>query len=90
MNNNDNATCNKLCSYYKKTTAACGGLGERSIMSDSDIGFMVTVLQRMAGYSDAREWSDEEKEQRGFNKEDFCGTLGVFGLDNKPPYMSKG
>ena len=52
-------------------------------------GEMLTILHHLGGYIEAREFTDEEKEKLGFNKNDCCGILGEFGLDKLPPFLEK-
>jgi hypothetical protein len=60
---------------------------KRKGQSRDAVSKTISEFHQRMGYPDAREWTDEEKEKFGFDKNDYCGTLGVFGVDNLPPFM---
>ena len=56
-------------------------------MTDEDLEKTINELHKIAGYTDSRSFTKEEKEKMGIDPNILCGTLGIFGPDNLPPFM---
>ena len=53
----------------------------------TELAEFLNQLHHLEGFTEAREFTDKEKEEFGFNKADCCGILGTFGIDKPLPRM---
>jgi hypothetical protein len=51
----------------------------------TEAGKLISAFHQAAGYTEAREFTDEEKERLGFPKDACCGYLGTFGIGRPLP-----
>jgi hypothetical protein len=64
-----------------------GGVNDLCAAKATEEMEVLNALHKAQGYSHAKEFTDEEKEKLGFNKNDMIGILGTFGIGNLPTFM---